>query len=82
MYISCFLYGEIDTEYTDGSEKDVIKTKYVSRSGVAGKEDVFEITKNKRGDVISSKYTGFENNASVTEIYTNEYDNRNRISTN
>ena len=68
MYISFFLYDET--------------TKYVSRSGVAGKEDVFEITKNKRGDVISSKYTGFENNASVTESYTNEYDNRNRISTN
>ncbi len=68
------------TEYVDGSEKDVIKTKYVSRSGATGKEDVFEITKNKRGDVISSKYTGFNNNASVTESYTNEYDNRNRIS--
>ena len=76
-----------DTEYvriatsdtTDGND-EVSQVDYIAR-GNDNKSDRYEVTKNKRGDVLSVKYAYAENtaNPTYTEQYTNEYDVKNRL---
>ena len=73
----------LETKYSDGSgsNNDVITSKYVPREA-DNLSDIFEVTKNKHGDVICVKY-GKANKAvdepMLTEEYTYEYDGKFRV---
>ena len=69
--------------YTDGSSSEIMRIQYVPRGTDAdeGKADVFEITKNKRGDITNVKYgyTNAPESAVLEELYSYEYDEKFRV---
>ena len=73
----------VEAKYSDGSgsNNDVITSKYVPR-GTDNLSDIFEVTKNKNGDILEVKY-GKANKAVddpvLTEEYSCEYDEKFRI---
>lgn len=73
----------LETKYSDvsGSNNDVITSKYVPR-GTDNLSDIFEVTKNKNGDILEVKY-GKANKAVddpvLTEEYSCEYNEKFRI---
>ena len=73
----------LETEYSDGSgsNNDVITGKYVPREE-DNLSDIFEVTKNKHGDVICVKYGKADKaveKPTLTEEYTYEYDGKFRM---
>ena len=73
----------LETKYSDGSgsNNDVITSKYVPREE-DNLSDIFEVTKNKHGDVICVKYGKADKaveKPTLTEEYTYEYDGKFRM---
>ena len=74
-------YVTITTEYGLGATIESEHIKYIAR-GNDEQSDYYEVTKNKRGDVVSVKYA-YDSKTVATpayaELYTNVYDAKNRV---
>ena len=74
-------YVTITTSDTTETAEETAHIDYIAR-GEDGKSDRYEVTKNKRGDVLSVKYA-YESKEAETpayvEQYTNVYDAKNRV---
>ena len=71
----------LENSYTDGEEYDTVRMKYVSRE-VDSQADIFEVTKNKRGDMVGIKYglvNRYAENPALYEQYRYTYDDRFRV---
>ena len=75
-------YVTIETADATETTDETVRIDYIARNSDDNKSDRYEVTKNKRGDVVSVKYAYAEKTASpkYTELYTNEYDIKNRLS--
>ena len=61
----------VEAKYSDRSNNDVITSKYVPR-GTDNLSDIFEVTKNKNGDILEVKY-GKANKAVKDSVLPEEY---------
>ena len=73
-------YVTIETADATETTDETVRIDYIAR-GSDNKSDRYEVTKNKRGDIVGVKYAYAEKTASPTyaELYTNEYDIKNRV---
>ena len=76
-------YVTIETADATETTEETVHIDYIARSSNDNKSDRYEVTKNKRGDVVSVRYV-YDSKTTETpayaELYTNEYDIKNRLS--